>query len=135
MTEETPHPRKEEPEVRHLSREEFKKLKPGPVRHEELTPELTERARSLYERVGHLMYSSFEQWELGFCRDTHPEREIMVWEAIADALEAYLTENPDAIIDKTLGQLVSLSMGAEPKTEDAKTRRLEELLKLAWESE
>ena len=65
MTEETPPPRKEELEVRQLSGEEFKKLKPGPIRHEELTPELTERVRSLYKRVGHLMYSSFEQWELG----------------------------------------------------------------------
>ena len=122
-------------EVRQLSEEEFKKLKPGPVRHGELTPDFTERVRALYRRVGHLMYSSFEQWELGFCRDTHPEREIMVWETIADALEAYLAEDPDASIKQTLGQLVSLSMGAKPKTEDAKNRRLQELLNLAWQDE
>ena len=46
-----------------------------------------------------------------------------------------IAEDPDASIKHTFAQLVSLSMGAEFKTEDAKTRRLEELLKLAWESE
>ena len=82
-----------------------------------------------------MMYFGFEEWELGFCRDMHPELETAVWEAMADALEAYLAEDPDASIKQTLGQLVSLSMGAKPKTEDAKNRRLQELLNLAWQDE
>lgn len=65
----------------------------------------------------------------------YPEREVAVWERIANALEAYLAEDPDASIKQTLGQLVSLSMGAELKTEDAKTHRLQELLNLAWQGE
>jgi hypothetical protein len=78
-------------EYRELSAEEFDKLRPGPVRHSQLPPDLTERVRSLYARVGSLMHPTFEQWELGFCRDAHPEQEIALWEVIATAFEAYLT--------------------------------------------
>ena len=118
---------------RELSAEEIQNLKPGPVRHGQLSPDLTERARSLYARVGHLMYPTFEQWELGFCRDTHPEREIAVWEVIASTFDAYLAEHPDVDQKRIVGELGAISAGGKFKHENRETRRLRELFEAAWE--
>jgi hypothetical protein len=72
-------------------------LKQGPIRHKQgLSPLLTELARELFRRVGHYAYPSFEQWELGFMRDSHPWREILIWEAICRAYEAYVATHPEA---------------------------------------
>jgi hypothetical protein len=71
-------PRKELQEV------PLEDLKQGPICHEKgLTPLLEEIARAIFSKVGHLVYPTFEQWELGFMRDLHPWREILVWENIA----------------------------------------------------
>jgi hypothetical protein len=80
------------------------KLRPGPIRHEALSPALEERAKQLYARVGYMIWPTFEQWELGFLRDLNPESEIAVWEVIADVFDAYKAGNPDADKD-TLGTL------------------------------
>lgn len=59
-------------------------IKPGPLRHKKgLSPLLEQISRTLYEKVGHFVYPSFEQWELGFMRNMHPWREILIWETIA----------------------------------------------------
>ena len=64
-----------------LSFDEFMKmgregnLIPGPIRHQALSPEATERARRVYRRGGHLICDTFEQWERGFLRELNPEHE------------------------------------------------------------
>jgi hypothetical protein len=55
--------------------------------------------RHLFRQTGHYVYASFEQWELAFMRDSHPWREILIWEAICRAYEAYLAKHPEAAND------------------------------------
>ncbi len=110
-------------------------IKPGPIRHSKLPPDLTDQARSLYDRAGHFMYPSFEQWELGFCRDTHPERELAVWEIIATTFETYLAEHPASDQERLLGRVVGISMGGTFKDEDAETNTLRELFTQVWKEQ
>jgi hypothetical protein len=109
-------------------------IKQGPLRHKQgLSPLLTELARELYGRVGHYAYPSFEQWELGFMRDSHPWREILIWEAICRAYEAYLAKRPEAASDtEIVPALAGLSTGATLEEEPAKAQELQELLQDAW---
>jgi hypothetical protein len=73
------------------------KIKPGPLRHKKgLSPVLEQIARTLYSKVGHFVYPSFEQWEIGFMRDMHPWWELLIWEAIARTHDLYLAKHPDA---------------------------------------
>ena len=98
-----------------------------PLRHEALSPTVLERARRLFPRVGQFICRTFEQWELGFLRDVLPEAEIAVWEAIADAFDAYRIERADAGGD-VVRTLIKISMGWEPDVETRESQRLRELL-------
>ena len=60
------------------------KIKPGPLRHKKgHSPLLEQIARTIYSKIGHFVYPTFEQWELGFMRDMQPWWEILIWETIA----------------------------------------------------
>ena len=98
-------------------------LKQGPIRHEKgLTPLLEEIARAIFSKVGHFVYPTFEQWELGFMRDMHPESEVTLWCSIAAAWlayhEKYLNDKalPDEDERKLLGALIAISTGMEDMT-------------------
>ena len=106
----------------------------GPIRHKQgLTPLLTKLARELYQRAGHYVYPAFEQWELGFMRDSHPWREILIWEAICRAYDAYLASHPEATNDaKIIPALAAISNGATLEKEPEKSQELQKLLKEAW---
>ncbi len=113
------------------------KLKPGPLRHKRgLSPLLEQIARMLYSKVGHFVYPSFEQWELGFLRDMHPWREILVWEAIARTHDLYVAKHPDADMQQPVGTIVSISLGhvSEKETEAEKELRtlFSEACKMRW---
>ena len=88
-------------------------VQPGPIRHEQLDPQSEARARTLYERVGHFLIPTFEQWELGFMRDTNYVADISFWEAIARAYEAYQCEHPDCDRRIIVLELVSLQPTAQ----------------------
>ena len=99
------------------------KIKPGPLRHKKgLSPLLEQIARMIYAKVGHFVYPTFEQWEIGFMRDMHPWKEILIWEAIARTHDLYLAKHPDAEMQQAVGTLVSLSLGqvSENQTEAEK---------------
>ncbi len=90
-------------------------IQAGPIRHPEgLTPFQVEWMRALYKRVGHYMYPAFEQWELGFMRDTHPEMEIMIWEAIARVYEFYVGKHPDCDPKDSMLRIAAISSGNCP---------------------
>ena len=77
-----------------------KDLVQGPIRHEKLSPESLATARSTYQDVGRYLYPSFEQWELGFLRDCHPERELRIWTKISIAFNDFLARsgrNPEQV--------------------------------------
>ena len=65
----------------------------GPLLWEELPPELEARARALYYSCGMYLMPTFEQWEIGFCREETPEKEIVVWESIDAAFRDYFQEH------------------------------------------
>lgn len=50
-------------------------LRPGPIRSESLPPELLERIKAVFDVIGPYLNTTLKQFEVGFMRDVHPERE------------------------------------------------------------
>ena len=112
-------------------------IKQGPIRHKKgLTPLLEEIARAIFSKVGHFVYPTFEQWELGFMRDLHPEREILIWENIARTFDLYVAEHPEAANnEQVVGTIVSISTGqvSETNENEKELRKLyQEAAKKQW---
>jgi hypothetical protein len=96
-----------------------RKLRPGPIRHESLPPELLARIKAVFDLIGQYLGTTLEQFEIGFMRDAHPEREVALWCSIRAAWLAYHEKFLD---DKTLrdeeerkilGALIAISAGVE----------------------
>jgi hypothetical protein len=123
---------------RELQEVPLEDLKQGPIRHEKgLTPLLEEIARAIFSKVGHFVYPTFEQWELGFMRDLHPWREILVWENIARTFDLYVAEHPEtADNEQIVSSIAIISTGhvSENETEiEKELRRLyREAAKNQW---
>jgi hypothetical protein len=104
--------------VRHISLEAFLKkmttgeIRQGPIRRTRFPPEMAAAIHDVYHRVGRYHISSYEAFELGFCRDTNPQQEIAIWQLIAKAAEIYWAERPTADRQETVMTLCLLSMGA-----------------------
>jgi len=65
----------------------IEKIKRGPIIHEELPESLVEKASKIYDALKELNLPSLknpEEWINDFKRDVYPEREIAVWEWIAE---------------------------------------------------
>jgi hypothetical protein len=96
-----------------------KQLRPGPIRHEALPPELLERVRTIFDVIGPYTGMNLEQFEVGFMRDMHPEGEVAVWCSITAAWlayhEKYLNDEtlPDQQEGKMLGALIAISTGVD----------------------
>jgi hypothetical protein len=59
------------------------KIKPPPIRHKELPPDLISRIRLIRASLLGAYTHSMRVWKDGFQRDSHPSVEIAVWERIA----------------------------------------------------
>lgn len=96
-----------------------KKLRPGPILHESLQPELLDPIKAVYDLLGQYLGMTLEQFEIGFMRDMHPENEIALWCSITTAWLAYhekfLNDEllPDEDEKKLVGALVAISTGIE----------------------
>jgi hypothetical protein len=94
-----------------------KDLQPGPIRHENLPPELLEHIRAVYDVIGPYLDTTLAQFEMGFMRDMHPESEVAVWSSITAAWIAYHEKHlgneflPDDEEGKRVGALVAISTG------------------------
>ena len=116
-----------------LTGDELKELKNGPIRHPTgLDPFLTVWARVLFNRVGYHLYPAFEKWELGFMRDAHPGREMFVWEGIARAYEAYLSDHPQCDSQAIVGNLAVISSGGGFEQETEETENLRTVFRNIW---
>jgi len=91
----------------------------GHICHEQLSPESEQVCREVYASVGRFLEPSFEQWELGFLRETNPEQELRVWQAIAESFAAYTAEHPDCEQLTAICSFVAISLGGEDKSLDA----------------
>jgi hypothetical protein len=59
-------------------------LEYGPIRHTELSPNQMERIRKLRNTLAEVERSPIEKWVDNFKRDADPDKELTVWERIAD---------------------------------------------------
>lgn len=71
------------------------KLRPGPIRHESLSPDLLEHIQAVYDVVGPYLSTTLEQFEIGFMRETNPEDEVAVWASITAAWIDYHKQHLD----------------------------------------
>ena len=103
---------------------DLSKLKPGPIRHESLPPELLEHVQAIYDVVGPYLDATLEQFEIDFMRDAHPEREVAVWCNITAAWIAYHEQYldneylPDEDEKQLFAALIVISTGAYTGVED-----------------
>lgn len=92
-------------------------LRPGPIRNESLPPELLERIKNVFDVIGPYINMTLEQFEVGFMRDMHPEREVALWCGITTAWldyhEKYLNSEtlPDDQERPILSALIAISTG------------------------
>jgi hypothetical protein len=107
------HPMSEPERINH------RQLLPGPIRHKSLPPELLERINEVFDLIGPYIKMTLEQFEVGFMRDLHPEREGALWCSIAaawfDYHEKFLGGKELAVEEerKLLASLISISTGVE----------------------
>jgi hypothetical protein len=81
----------------------------GPIRRERLTDEQQQKARDVSRRFAHLLLC-FEQLEYNFLRDLYPDRELAVWESMAETFEQY--QRPAGVSDKGLAEdILAISLG------------------------
>ena len=96
-----------------------KKLRPGPIRNESLSPEMLEQIRAVYDVIGNYVSNSLEQFEISFMRDANPADEVAIWCSITAAWIAYHEEHlgdellSDEDEKKLLAALISISTGVE----------------------
>jgi len=64
-------------------------LEPGPIRHEQLTGEQLVRIRKIHEMFQEVNGISLDETIENFKRDVNPEKEIEIWEKIAEAYTGY----------------------------------------------
>lgn len=102
---------------------DLSQLRPGPIRHESLPPELLKRICAVYTLIGAYLNLNLEEFEIGFMRDAHPEREVEVWCRIARAWLRYHKQFTDAQRlpveeEKSLiGALIQISSGINDPAE------------------
>ena len=100
-----------------------KQLRPGPIRHKSLSPELLEQINAVFDVIGPYLDTNLEKFELNFMRDLHPESEVAIWFSITAAWisyhEKYLNDEtlPDEEERSLLGVLLAISMGVDDVSE------------------
>jgi hypothetical protein len=95
------------------------KLRPGPIRHETLPPELLDRINAVFDVIGRYTGMNLEEFEIGFMRDMHPEREVAIWGSITAAWLAYHKQYlndeilPDDEERSLLAAVIAISTGVD----------------------
>jgi hypothetical protein len=69
-------------------------LKPGPARHQGLSPNQMERIYKLRDTLADVEHSPIEKWVENFKRDANPDKELAIWERIADSYTRYCSKRP-----------------------------------------
>jgi hypothetical protein len=89
-------------------------MKRTPIRHHDLGP-LAPVALWVWQHLRqHISWlRSFEDWELGFKRDTHPESEIAYWVKATYAYLEFTHRHPHFDKDKVFAALINLINGRD----------------------
>ena len=90
-------------------------LKPGQIKHERLSSGQMERIHKLRDTLAEVHHSPLEKWIDDFKRDADPDKELAVWERIADGYTRYCSRKPLSVeAKKDVFQLLLLrSMASE----------------------
>lgn len=94
-------------------------LRLGPIRNKSLSPELLDQIKVAFDVIGKYLGIPLEEFEIGFIRDLHPEREVALWIRITKAWLAYHEDFlanetlPDEEERKLLGALITISTGVK----------------------
>ncbi len=67
-------------------------LREGPIIRDHFTPEQDKKLHAIWSIIGPYWDEPYEKFELGFCRDWHPDREISVWARISLGLRKFLSK-------------------------------------------
>jgi hypothetical protein len=90
-------------------------LKPGPIKHQGLSPKQLERIYKLRDTLAEVEHSPIDKWVDNFKRDANPDKELAIWERIADGYTRYCSKRRLSIeAKKDVFQLLLLrSMASE----------------------
>lgn len=72
------------------------KIQMGELKHPPFDEDVRDLLRKIKKAFDEHQPMSLEQWEDGFRRDTHPEREIAIWLHAADIYTAFTAEETNA---------------------------------------
>ena len=90
----------------------------GPIRHQKLPDGLEARVLKFEPIFAEVYPRTHQGWLDGFMRDTNPEPEVAIWEAMALAYQSF-TENRSLSLDakkEAFGLLLMRSAGDEQQT-------------------
>lgn len=62
-------------------------IRPGPIQHANLNREQLALCAYTYKWAGKYIQPTLEQWELGFMRDLHADRELSFWGRVSIAIQ------------------------------------------------
>lgn len=95
--------------------DDLKKMKLRAVhRRETLSPAQELVAKEIHRIVGEHLVGPYEKFELGFCYDMHPERELAIWFRIAVCLILWRQSNAGYTLEDEkaiCGRLLLISTG------------------------
>lgn len=91
-------------------------LNQGPVQHDDLADETLKLARWAWRKLkDHITWCrSCEDWELGFLRDSFPEREIAFWLMSAYAYSEFTHRHPEVDPHKVFAEIQGVAGGVKP---------------------
>lgn len=88
----------------------------GPIRHPVLPDDLLERIKVFTEILSEVDKTTLEASIDGFKRDANPEKEVIIWERIANTYQLYIAHNAiEALATRkeVFSILLGVSMGME----------------------
>jgi hypothetical protein len=65
---------------------------PGAIKHKGLSPNQMERIHKLRNTLAEVYHSPIEKWVDNFRQDADPDKELAVWERIADSYTRYCSK-------------------------------------------
>lgn len=86
-------------------------LKHGPIQHEVLPEGFINKVQKYKHTLKEVEKTSLEEVVSNFQRDFRPERELLIWETIAQCYETYVTENPKASLKQRKKHFADLLVG------------------------
>ena len=91
-------------------------LQHGEVKHPPFGEDVREYIRQIQAAFAEHRPLSFEEWEEGFRRDAHPEREIALWSHAADVYRAFADQETSPERRKDIYRVIVACLTASPDT-------------------